>query len=80
MTMDRMKRERQQSSQIVPHFYILEGIGRFENMKDLRSFLGVSRLAIRNLMDRGVIKKFMNCSQELLNTEDDEEGRNSTRI
>lgn len=76
MTMEEMKRESQQSSQIAPHFYILEGIGKFENMKDLRSFLGVSRQAIRRLMHCGVIKRINNCSQELLNIEEyEQEGR-----
>ena len=61
-----MKRERQQSSQIAHHYYILEGVGRFENMKDLRGFLGVSRAAIRKLMHAGVIKKMRETnSQEL---------------
>lgn len=74
---DRMKKERQRSSQITDHFYILEGIGRFENMKDLRMFLAVSREAIRKLMHRGVIKKIMNSSQELLNVEEYEDGNNT---
>jgi len=67
MTKREMQRESQQSSQIAHHYYILEGIGRFENMKDLRMFLGVSRQAIRKLMQAGVIKKMnqKNHSQEL---------------
>lgn len=73
---DRMKKERPQSSKVAGHYYILEDIGRFENMKDLRMFLGVSREAIRKLMHRKVIKKFMNSSQELQNVEENEGGNN----
>jgi ribosomal protein S25 len=76
MARDRVKRERQQTSQIAPHFYILKGIGRFENMKDLRSFLGVSRQAIRKLMQAGVIKKIIETnSQELFIMKKEHEDR-----
>ena len=72
-----MKKERQQSSQIAGHFYILEGIGRFDNMKDLRMFLGVSREAIRRLMHRGVIKRINNDCQEQQNVEENGDGNNA---
>ena len=76
---EKKKKERPKSSHVANHYYILEGIGRFENMKDLRMFLGVSREAIRKLMHRKVIKKIMNSSQELQNVEENEE-ENNTRI
>lgn len=54
-----MKEGNQRSSQIVNHYYILKGVGRFDNMKDLRTFIGVSRHAIRKLMEAGVIEKIL---------------------
>jgi len=43
--------------EISPHYYLINGIGKFDNMKELRMTLGVSRNAIRMLMKVGIIKK-----------------------
>lgn len=64
--MDDIKRSSRRTSQKTPHYYRLEGVGIYENMKDLRSFLGISRQAIRLLMRAGVVKKILKTpSQEL---------------
>ena len=47
----------EQSIAIKQHYYLIEGLGTFDNMKDLRMTLKVSRQAIRMLMEAGVIKK-----------------------
>ena len=44
-------------STIQPHYYLIKGLGKFDNMKDLRMTLKVSRQAIRMLMRVGIIKK-----------------------
>ena len=44
-------------SQIKPHHYIIKGLGKFDNMKELRAALGVSRNAIRLLLRVGIIQK-----------------------
>lgn len=43
--------------EISPHYYLINGLGKFDNMKDLRMTLRVSRNAIRMLIHVGVIKK-----------------------
>ncbi len=51
------KKLEEQSIDIKPHYYLIRGIGTFNNMKDLRMTLKVSRQAIRMLMEAGVNKK-----------------------
>jgi len=43
--------------EISPHYYLINGLGKFDNMKELRMTLGVSRNAIRMLIQAGIIKK-----------------------
>ena len=45
--------------EISPHHYLIKGLGKFQNMKELRLALGVSREAIRMLMQVGVIIKIV---------------------
>ena len=45
--------------EISPHHYLIKGLGKFQNMKELRIALGVSREAIRMLMQVGVIIKIV---------------------
>ena len=45
--------------EISPHYYLIKGLGKFQNMKELRLALGVSREAIRMLMHVGLIKKII---------------------
>lgn len=52
-----MEMEIEETSQITPHYYLIKGLGKFDNMKDLRTCLGVSRQAIRLLLKAGVIQK-----------------------
>ena len=47
----------EQSNDIPPHYYYIKGLGKFDNMKDLRMTLRVSRQAIRMLMRVGIIIK-----------------------
>ena len=54
---DEMRIEEDQSIKIQPHYYLINGLGKFDNMKDLRSTLKVSRQAIRMLMRVGIIKR-----------------------
>ncbi len=51
------KKLEEQSLAIKSHYYLIRGLGTFDNMKDLRMTLKVSRQAIRMLMEAGVIKK-----------------------
>ena len=55
--MDDREKLKEQSEQIKPHYYYIKGLGKFDNMKDLRMTLKVSRQAIRMLMEAGVIIK-----------------------
>lgn len=52
-----MKLEQEQLTKNKPHYYLIKGLGKFDNMKELRMILKVSRQAIRMLMRVGVIKK-----------------------
>lgn len=52
-----MKAEQTQTIQITPHYYYIQGLGKFENMKELRLNLRISRQAIRMLMRVGIIKR-----------------------
>ena len=52
-----MKTEQTKTNQITPHYYYIHGLGKFDNMKDLRMTLKVSRQAIRMLMRVGIIKR-----------------------
>ena len=52
-----MKTDQTQTNQITPHYYYIQGLGIFDNMKELRTTLKVSRQAIRMLMRVGVIKR-----------------------
>lgn len=52
-----MNIEDKQSVKIKSHYYYIQGLGVFDNMKELRTTLKVSRQAIRMLMRVGIIKK-----------------------
>lgn len=52
-----MKLEQTQLTKNQAHYYLIKGLGKFENMKELRTTLKVSRQAIRMLMRVGIIKK-----------------------
>jgi len=52
-----LEMEIEKPSQIAPHYYFIRGLGKFDNMKDLRTCLGVSRQAIRMLLRVGIIQK-----------------------
>jgi hypothetical protein len=54
---EKMELEKELSAEIQPHYYLINGLGKFDNMKDLRMTLKVSRQAIRMLMRVGVIKR-----------------------
>lgn len=58
MKIGKMNAEIKQTNQIRQHYYYVHGLGKFENMKDLRTTLKVSRQAIRMLMRVGLIQKF----------------------
>ena len=51
------KKLEEQLLEIKPHYYLIQGLGKFHNMKELRMTLNVSRQAIRMLMEAGVITK-----------------------
>ena len=55
--MHERKKLEKQSIEIPQHYYFIKGLGKFDNMKDLRMKLKVSRQAIRMLMEAGVIIK-----------------------
>ena len=55
--MNERKKLEKQSIEIPQHYYYIKGLGKFDNMKDLRMTLKVSRQAIRMLMRAGIIIK-----------------------
>ena len=55
--MHERKKLEKQSIEIPQHYYYIKGLGKFDNMKDLRMTLKVSRQAIRMLMRAGIIIK-----------------------
>jgi len=69
----------EQSIEIPPHYYYIKGLGKFDNMKDLRMTLRVSRQAIRMLMRAGIIIKINEVtvarSYTKMKKEDEDENR-----
>ena len=57
MMYEKMELKKELSAKIQPHYYFINGLGKFDNMKDLRMTLKVSRQAIRMLMRVGIIKR-----------------------
>ena len=77
--MHERKKLEKQSIEIPQHYYYIKGLGKFDNMKDLRMTLKVSRQAIRMLMRAGIIIKIneVTVAESYLKMKKEDEERNN---